>query len=118
MHCFDARFMPAYVDGEFDERDRGEFEAHLRACNDCRTATRFEAWFVQGIKRSVPQTPAPAQLRERILEQLDEVPIPWSQRLRSAQAAASPRTSRLSSRCTPMATRQHWWMGTGHFSRP
>lgn len=85
MHCFDARrFIPAFVDGEFDERDRGEFEAHLRACRDCRTAARFEAWFVEGVRRAMPKTPAPPGLRDRILAQLSDVPMPLSQRLAGA----------------------------------
>ena len=71
MHCFDARrFTQAYVDGEFDARDKGEFDAHVRDCSDCRSTARFEGWFREGLRQCVPQPPLPADLRERILVQI------------------------------------------------
>ncbi|HMC53894.1 MAG TPA: zf-HC2 domain-containing protein [Gemmatimonadaceae bacterium] len=41
-----AELVAAYVDGALDGRDRGEVEAHLVACDDCRSEMRAAARLV------------------------------------------------------------------------
>ena len=96
MHCFDARrFTQAYVDGEFDARDKGEFDAHVRDCSDCRSTARFEGWFREGLRQCVPQPPLPADLRERILVQIRDTPLP--------ERAGAPPPQRLAWAALPAA---------------
>jgi mycothiol system anti-sigma-R factor len=60
------RFVDCYLDGEFAERDRGEFEAHLAECEICREKVRVQAEWKKQIKAAAPREQAPAALRNRI----------------------------------------------------
>src|SRR5262249_32261556 len=60
------RFVDCYLDGEFAERDRGEFEAHLAECESCRGKVRIQAEWKKQIKAAAPHEKAPAALRNRI----------------------------------------------------
>lgn len=60
------RFVDCYLDGEFAERDRGEFEAHLAECETCRHKVRLQAEWKKQIKAAAPKVQAPAALRNRI----------------------------------------------------
>jgi mycothiol system anti-sigma-R factor len=60
------RFVDCYLDGEFAERDRGEFEAHLAECESCRAKVRVQAEWKKQIKAAAPHEKAPASLRNRI----------------------------------------------------
>jgi mycothiol system anti-sigma-R factor len=70
------KFVHVFVDGEFDDADRREFELHLADCPRCRALATFQARFRQTLKASVPRATAPAALRQRILVELAKVPPP------------------------------------------
>ena len=77
MNCHDARkFVHSYVDGEFDVRERAEFEAHLKGCHGCRSLARFEDWFRAGLRRAVPAPACPPELRHRVLAKIHASPPP------------------------------------------
>ena len=79
MQCAEIdKFIPAYVDGEFAEEDRVEFERHLAECPRCREAARFEAQFKASLRARLPRPPCPSALRARIMAQLDAAPVPGS----------------------------------------
>ena len=59
-----SRFVDTYLDGEFGEGDRVEFESHLSDCDSCRAKVRLQAdWkkAVQakglGASRTLPPAP-------------------------------------------------------------
>ncbi|MFB6262137.1 MAG: anti-sigma factor, partial [Bradymonadaceae bacterium] len=71
MTCEDFRpFIGAYVDGEFDERESGEFEAHLDECEECRRRVEQRAKLKRALKASADEVEAPDGLRERIVDEL------------------------------------------------
>ena len=77
MTCDDAHaLVHAYVDGEFDPVEAGEFERHVRACEGCRQRTGFEAWFKEGLRDSLPAIQAPEGLRSRVRQRLREEAAP------------------------------------------
>lgn len=46
MNCQDVqKFAYTYLDAEFDGRERGEFETHLRLCQPCRATVERDAVF-------------------------------------------------------------------------
>lgn len=57
VDCTDFRhYLDPYLDGEFDARERAEFDAHLATCSDCRRHYEQSAW-LQNAARSVLQRP-------------------------------------------------------------
>ena len=83
MDCREfQKFVHVYLDGELDDRDRGEIEGHLRECQPCRGQARFEHWFRDGVKKSVSHDAPPADLQARIRAQLAKAPSPRSPALR------------------------------------
>jgi anti-sigma factor (TIGR02949 family) len=79
MQCAEVdKFIPAYVDGEFAEEDRVEFERHLAECSRCREVARFEARFKASLRAHLRRPPLPVGLRERIAAQIEASPIPGS----------------------------------------
>lgn len=75
MDCRELqRFVHIYLDDELDERDRGEIEGHLAACDACRAQARFERWFRAGVRRTAPVLPPPPDLRARICAELAKAP--------------------------------------------
>jgi len=83
MDCREfQKFVHVYLDGEFDDRDRGEIEGHLRECDPCRDQARFERWFRDGVKKSLSHDAPPADLAARIRSQLAKAPPPRSPALR------------------------------------
>lgn len=74
MSCEDFRpFVGAYVDGEFDERETGEFEAHLQTCEECQRRVERRAEVKSALQESTAEVEAPEGLRERIVEELHRV---------------------------------------------
>jgi anti-sigma factor RsiW len=61
-----SRFVDTYIDGEFGEGDRVEFEAHVAECEACRTKVRTQAEWKRLIKAAAPREQASAALRNRI----------------------------------------------------
>ena len=73
MNCEDAQlFIDAYVDGEFEERERAEFELHLEDCESCRRQVEGRYRVKKCLKSACGQTQAPAELRERIMGELQK----------------------------------------------
>ena len=72
MICDDVRkYDYAYLDGEFDRRERAEFEAHITVCAPCRGHVEAAASFRDGLRRHLRCDQAPTHLRARICAGLD-----------------------------------------------
>lgn len=81
MNCQDMeKFIHVYLDREFAEEDRSDFERHLADCASCRRLAAFEQRFKQQLRTSL----APPYLR---LEQREAL----RQKLRAALESGAPR---------------------------
>lgn len=60
------RFVDTYLDGEFAESDRAEFDAHVAECERCRLRVKRQADWKAAIKQAGPHEAAPAALRNRV----------------------------------------------------
>ena len=69
MRCDEIRrFSDLYVDGEFEEREKALFEAHLQGCETCRAEVAAWMSFRRAIRAKMAETPAcPEEVRERLL---------------------------------------------------
>jgi len=77
MNCEDVeKGIYVYLDGEFAEPERADFEGHVRACAVCRRKVDRERGFISGVRQAVPRVVAPAGLEERIRKALAEAPAP------------------------------------------
>ena len=65
-----SRFVDTYIDGEFAETDRAEFEGHLSDCEVCRGKVRAQAEWKHAIKAAAPREQASAALRNRVARQI------------------------------------------------
>ena len=73
MRCADVdKFIHAYIDGEFADEDRTEFELHLLECERCHRVAAFEVRFKQQVREAIPKEAAPPALRERILGEIEK----------------------------------------------
>lgn len=68
--------LAAYVDGELTGSDREAFESHLRTCETCTQASRFQARFKAAIRGHLPRPALPVGLRARIETALAAAPAP------------------------------------------
>jgi mycothiol system anti-sigma-R factor len=88
-----SRFVDTYLDGEFGESDRAEFEAHLNECEGCRGKVRVQAEWKAAIKAAAPREAAPAALRNRVARSIARESKPmltWRQwAVRAMPAAAA-----------------------------
>src|SRR4030095_7637426 len=67
--CKDIRGrINLYLDNELQGDDRLQFESHLRDCEACRSVTRTEQRFLDGVRDVKPLYLASTDLRTRILE--------------------------------------------------
>ena len=88
-----SRFVDTYLDGEFAETDRAEFESHLGECEACRGKVRVQAEWKTAIKAAAPREPAPAALRNRVARSIARESKPmlswraWAVRAMPAAAA-------------------------------
>lgn len=72
MICNDVqKYEYTYLDGEFDGRERTEFEAHIAACEPCRRHVETAARFRDGVRRHLCHESAPSGLQGRICAGLD-----------------------------------------------
>ncbi|MCC6624372.1 MAG: zf-HC2 domain-containing protein [Deltaproteobacteria bacterium] len=77
MNCDDIqKGIYVYLDGEFAEPERVDFEEHITACARCRKRVERERGFLVGVRHAVPQVAAPPGLEERIKRALAEAPPP------------------------------------------
>lgn len=73
MTCEDfVPFIDAFVDGEFDERERAEMEVHLESCETCREEVQFQVRLKDEFKACLSER-APDALREQIFAGLAEL---------------------------------------------
>ena len=93
MQCAEVdKFIHAYIDGEFADEDRVEFERHLAECARCRDAARFELQFKRALRAALPRPEVPPGLRERIVADLARAPVPgrsWGRVLYPGAAVAA-----------------------------
>ncbi|MFH2005965.1 MAG: anti-sigma factor [bacterium] len=100
MQCQDMeKFIHVYLDREFAEEDRADYERHLAGCERCRGLARFEQRFKQQLKTSLARPRLRLDEREsvrrRVMQTLaDAPPLPadrraWRWALRLAPAAAA-----------------------------
>ena len=75
MRCDEIEtFIYPYLDDEFGEAERAEFEAHLTVCESCRRRVEMESWVIQQLRAEATRLPAaPESLRRRIHLQLGQV---------------------------------------------
>lgn len=76
MNCQDVqKFAFTYLDAEFDARERGEFEEHLKLCGPCRLAVNRDAQMKETVARHLLQIHAGscqgAELRSRVCASLE-----------------------------------------------
>jgi anti-sigma factor (TIGR02949 family) len=77
MNCAEVdKFIHAYIDGEFADEDRVEFERHLAECQRCREAARFEVEFKRALRHALPRPPLPPGFRARIVDEIARAPAP------------------------------------------
>ena len=72
-HCEGVwRFCDAFLDGEFGDVERAEFEAHVEGCPDCQPIVRAQAAWKQAVRSSAPREQAPDLLRARVVALLEK----------------------------------------------
>lgn len=72
MDCREVqKFIYVYLDNEFDDADRVEFDAHLQHCPDCRELVNEEKRFKCFVRKSVKPVCCPSTLRDQITRGLD-----------------------------------------------
>ncbi len=73
MNCQDVqKFAYTYLDAEFDGRERGEFETHVRMCPPCREAVERDALFRDMVRAKLGAVEAPcADLKLRLQARMD-----------------------------------------------
>lgn len=87
-----SRFVDTYLDGEFGESDRAEFEGHLGECESCRAKVRVQKEWKAAIKAAAPREQAPAALRNRVMRSIARESKPmmsWRQWAARAMPAAA-----------------------------
>lgn len=73
MDCSEIRrFLHAYIDLEFDEREQIEFELHLAQCNCCREEVNYYRALRRTLRKNVPCKVAPAHLESLIKGTIDQ----------------------------------------------
>ena len=72
MNCQDVqKFAYTYLDAEFDGRERGEFETHLRLCPPCRAAVERDAVFRDMVREKLTAEVGPCgDLRHKLQSRL------------------------------------------------
>lgn len=79
-----------YLDGEFDGREKAEFDCHLAACTGCRGKVEQVAGFRSALRRNLCTTRVEGPTRIRVMARLDacEVQGGFNARIPMAMAAA------------------------------
>lgn len=86
MNCQDVqKFAYTYLDAEFDGRERGEFETHLRMCPPCHAAVERDAVFRDLVRQNLAVATTCPTLKTRLQARMD-----CEQRRRSTTAVAVP----------------------------
>lgn len=78
MDCSDIRrFLHAYIDCEFDEREKIELELHLAQCAHCRQEVGYYKALRKQVRHTLQKESAPPQLRASVLQALDAQQEPF-----------------------------------------
>jgi anti-sigma factor RsiW len=85
--------VAAYALGALEPPEAEEMKAHLDGCGECRADLRWFAPAVEVLPESVAQLEAPAELRERLLAEVESEAADR----KAAPAAREPPTSRIAS---------------------
>lgn len=73
MDCHEAqKFIHAYLDQEFGEKERQEMSAHLQGCERCRNVANFEERFRRRLRKSQEPVTAPPRLRASVRKALEK----------------------------------------------
>lgn len=71
MDCSEIhRFLHAYIDLEFDEREEIEFELHLGQCRSCREEVNYYRALRRTLRQKMPAQVAPLRMETMIRETL------------------------------------------------
>ncbi|TNE49942.1 MAG: hypothetical protein EP343_10455 [Deltaproteobacteria bacterium] len=71
MNCSEIRrFLHAYIDEEFGEREQIEFELHLRQCSHCRDEVNYYRALRRTLRQKLPSKVAPMRLENMIRDTL------------------------------------------------
>lgn len=99
IDCGDfQKFVDAYLDGEYDERERRDFDAHLAGCPDCRGWYDQRRWLGQAIRdQLVAQSPPmPGGCRAAVRARIEIEAAPARRRRRLALALPLPLVAAVS----------------------
>lgn len=73
IRCEDAlRLVQEYLDGELDGVSQERVKAHFDVCGMCYPHLRFEASFLEAVKRAGAGESAPEELRARVAALITE----------------------------------------------
>lgn len=92
MRCEDVRkYGYAYLDGEFDDRDATELEAHVAACEPCRAELEGMQSFRHHVRSQLERPACPLAARNQVLAELArcDQPAAWQRTLGWSMALAA-----------------------------
>jgi anti-sigma factor (TIGR02949 family) len=72
------KYLEVYLDGEFDDEDRHEVEAHLTNCFACQSHATYERRFREAVRARIPKSQIPEELQERITITTDKYCTSWT----------------------------------------
>src|SRR5258706_655912 len=72
MVCPESPRVEAYFDGELDPASAADFERHFQSCSGCRAILAELGSLRTALRRDLAREQAPAALRARIVQALDE----------------------------------------------
>ncbi len=106
--CAGVRLVDTYLDEEFGEIERAEFEEHLAACASCATKVREQAAWKQAVRQVAPRERLPRDLRGRLDDALaaETAAVSHLDRALSAAGAAVEAKQPLASLAVRAA--RHW----------
>jgi anti-sigma factor RsiW len=82
MSCTFEEDLTAYVDGELPAARRGEVEAHLGGCADCRATEALLRRTLEPLA-TLPEFVPSASMRREVLAKVDALPPTLRERLRA-----------------------------------
>ena len=74
MQCAESLRVQAYFDGEVDALSAAEIERHVEHCSECRALLQDLGKVRNALRQNVAFGSAPAALRSKILDALDQEP--------------------------------------------
>jgi anti-sigma factor RsiW len=82
MSCTIEDELTAYVDGELSAVEAARVRSHLTSCSDCRSTESLLRRTVTQLA-ALPSFEPSSALRRRVLAQVEGLPRPWPERMRS-----------------------------------